>query len=120
VRSEADEVHDAAHAYEAALVSGDTAAAAAWFEDGTEVSRFGPEGAQFGAAEVRALRAATAPVAAPTWVHDDVRLLAPGVATHLAVLHRGGAVIQRTQIWRHGDGGWRIAHAHVSRPAVQP
>lgn len=112
-----DDVLDAAHAYEDALVSGDTAAAAAWFEGGPAVSRFGPEGAQFGAEQVGALRASTAPVAAPAWLHDEVQMLSTGVATHLAVLDRGGVTIQRTQIWRCGPDGWRIAHAHVSRPS---
>jgi hypothetical protein len=43
-------VSRAAHAYEQALVDGDTSAAAGWFDTAPDVSRFGPEGAQHGPA----------------------------------------------------------------------
>lgn len=109
------EVAAAAHAYEAALVAGDVAAATAWFETASDVSRFGPDGAQLGPAAVAAARAAQGPQPEPRWLLDEVRPLGPGLALHLAVLDRGAAHIQRTQVWRAGPGGWRIAHAHVAR-----
>ena len=113
--SVAADVSAAAHAYEQALVDGDTAAAGAWFDDADDVSRFGPEGAQHGPDQVAALRAATAPVAPATWRHEAVTVLADGVALHVAELERGATTIQRTQIWRRTAVGWRILHAHVSR-----
>jgi hypothetical protein len=108
----------AAHAYEAALASGDTVAAAAFFDADPSTSRFGPEGAQLDLDAVHALRASTAPAPEATWLHDSVRSLAPGIVLHLAVLDRGGATIQRTQVWVRRTHGWRIAHAHVSRIAA--
>jgi hypothetical protein len=108
-------VRAAAHAYERALVDGDTAAAAGWFAGDDDISRFGPEGSQFGRDEVAALRASTAAVAAPEWLYEDVRPLAGGVVLHLALLQRGSTRIQRSQVWVRRDDGWRITHAHVSR-----
>ncbi|CAN5754533.1 hypothetical protein BH10ACT1_BH10ACT1_13690 [soil metagenome] len=110
----------ATHAYEDALAAGDTVAAAAFFDRDPATSRFGPEGSQLGLDAVVALRSSTGPTPPATWVHDSIRLLAPGVALHLAVLERGGATIQRTQAWIHGPEGWRIAHAHVSRLPPAP
>ncbi len=111
----AAQVRAAAHDYEAALVRGDTEAAAEWFAPSDTVSRFGPEGHQAGPDQVAALRARTEPVAAPTWIHDEVRVLTPDLALHLAILHRGPATIQRTQLWQRNADGWRIEHAHVGR-----
>lgn len=109
------DVRAAAHAYEAALVAGDVAAATAWFESCSDVSRFGPDGAQLGPVAVAAARAAQGPQPEPAWLLDEVRTVAPDVALHLAVLERGEVSVQRTQVWRRGDDGWRIAHAHVAR-----
>jgi hypothetical protein len=108
-------VSAAAHAYEQALVDGDTAAAAGWFDDAATVSRFGPEGGQHGPEAVRALRATTPPAAPATWRREDVTVLADGVVLHVAELDRGATTIQRTQVWRRTERGWRILHAHVSR-----
>lgn len=113
-------VRMAAHAYEAALTTGDAGAATGWFESAAEVSRFGPDGAQLGPAAVAAARAAQRPTPEPMWLVDEVRSIGAGVALHLAVLQRGDSTIQRTQVWRHGDDGWRIAHAHVSRVPGPP
>lgn len=110
-------IRRAAHDYEAALVSGDTASAAGWFCDAEPVSRFGPEGQQLGVAAVVGLRQSTEPMPEPTWLHDEVRMLGSDAALHLAVLDRGGFHIQRTQVWQRGASGWRISHAHVSRLA---
>jgi hypothetical protein len=109
-------VSRAAHAYEQALVDGDRAAATAWFDGTDDVSRFGPEGAQWGPAAVAALRAATAATPVATWTREEAVGLADGVVLHLAELQRGATTIQRTQVWRRTAAGWRIAHAHVSRP----
>lgn len=111
------EVAAAAHAYEAALVAGDVAAATAWFETASDVSRFGADGAQLGPAAVAAARAAQGPQPEPEWLLDEVRELGPGLALHLAVLARGDVQVQRTQVWRRGVDGWQIAHAHVARLA---
>jgi hypothetical protein len=113
--SVAEDVSAAAHAYEQALVDGDTAAATAWFDDSPDVSRFGPEGAQYGPAQVAALRAATAPTAPATWRHEAVTPLAADVALHTCELDRGTTTVQRSQVWRRTGAGWRIVHAHVSR-----
>jgi hypothetical protein len=109
------DVRDAAHAYEAALVTGDVAAATAWFSTDPGVSRFGPDGLQVGPAEVAAARAAQSAQPEPVWLVDDVRSLGDDIALHLAVLDRDGVTIQRTQVWQRGHDGWRIAHAHVTR-----
>jgi len=111
-------VRAAAHAYEQALVDGDSAAAVGWFDDDPTVSRFGPEGAQHGPEQVAALRAATAPAAAAVWLDERATELADGVVLHLAELVRGDVTIQRTQVWRRRPAGWRIVHAHVSRRAA--
>ena len=108
-------VLSAAHAYERALVAGDGAAAAAFFADDASISRFGPDGAQFGPDEVRALRTSYAPVPEPVWLHDEARPVGPGVVLHLALMRRGAAVVQRTQVWTQHGTSWTIAHAHVSR-----
>lgn len=108
-------VYAAAHAYETALVDGDTEGAASWFAPHDPVSRFGPEGAQLDRASIESLRANTLPQPAPNWIHDEVRVLAPGVAVHLAVIDRGGVTIHRTQLWVETSAGWRIGHAHVSK-----
>ncbi|MCU1396792.1 MAG: oxalurate catabolism protein HpxZ [Ilumatobacteraceae bacterium] len=113
-----NELSAAAHAYEDALTAGDTAAATAWFDDEPATSRFGPEGAQLDLEQVRALRKATAPTPPPVWLHDAVRLVGPGVGLHLALFDRGGATMQRTQVWVLRPGGWRITHAHVARLTV--
>jgi len=113
-----DAVRAAAHAYEQALVDGDAATATAWFDTGPDVSRFGPEGAQHGSADIAALRAATAATPPATWLHDEATALADGLVLHLAELARGDVVVQRTQVWRRTDAGWRIVHAHVSRRAA--
>ena len=107
----------AAHAYEDALAAGDTTAASGFFDDDPRTSRFGPEGAQLDLAQVQALRASTAATPPAVWLHDSVRSVGPGVALHLAILDRGGATLQRTQVWIQRPNGWRIAHAHVARLA---
>lgn len=107
-------VQSFAHDYERALVAGDGAAAAAFFADGDHVTRFGPEGAQYGADEVRNLRKTYAAVAAPEWLYDEVVVLTPVAAVHKAVMLRNDTVLQRTQIWVLADT-WQIVHAHVSR-----
>lgn len=112
------EVVAAAHAYERALVDGDGPGAAAFFAEDGDISRFGPEGAQFGREAVVALRTSYPQVAAPAWVDEQARVLAPGVVVHLAVLQRGDTVVQRTQLWKHDGTSWRIHHAHVSRLAA--
>ena len=109
-------LQQATHAYEDALAAGASAEASAFFDDDPATSRFGPEGAQLDLDAVRALRAATGATAAATWLHDSIRLLDATTALHLAVLERGGTIIQRTQVWVRRPAGWRIAHAHVSRP----
>jgi hypothetical protein len=114
--SDVDEVLAAAHAYEDALAAGDAVAATACFDTERSTSRFGPDGSQLDLDAVRALRASSAPTPVATWLHDDARLLAPGVVLHLAVLDRGGRTIQRTQVWVRRTDGWRITHAHVSNP----
>lgn len=113
--SETAAVTACAHRYEDALVAGDTDAAAAWFDTDDAVSRFGPEGSQVGPAEVSALRAGSAAVAAPVWLDERVVTLGDGVALHLAVLRRGDVTMQRSQVWVDRPQGWRILHAHVSR-----
>ncbi|MET0910517.1 MAG: AtzH-like domain-containing protein [Ilumatobacteraceae bacterium] len=124
IASTTDDVDDvatvrrAAHEYERCLVIGDGAAAAAFFLDATTVSRFGPEGAQFGPTAVRRLRTASPAVAEPEWLHDEARPVGPGVVLHLALLRRGDAVVQRTQVWTRVGERWHIAHAHVSRVEV--
>ena len=109
------EVLALAHAYEEALAAGDAAAATGFFDDGPQTSRFGPEGAALDLAAVRAVRAAAAPAPTATWVADTARALGPDHVLHLCVLERGGATIQRTQVWVRRPGGWRITHAHVAR-----
>lgn len=112
------EVQSAARLYEAALVAGDVEAATAAFLPGDPVSRFGPDGEAFGPAEVAGARAAQASAPEPVWLHEEVRVLGDDVALHLALLDRGGALVQRTQVWVATDDGWRIGHAHVSRRAT--
>ncbi len=112
-----DEVIACAHAYEQALIDGDGAAAAAFFADADDVSRFGPEGAQLGRQAVVALRTSYSPMVTPVWLDEQARLLAPGLIVHLAVLQRSGVTVQRTQVWKHDGSAWRIHHAHVSRLA---
>ena len=113
--SDVEAVRFAAHSYEDALVAGDVAAATAWFESEDDVSRFGPDGVQLGPAAVAAARASQAPQLAPIWILDEARSLGPDIVIHLAVLRRGDAWIQRSQVWRRGAAGWRIAHAHVAK-----
>lgn len=111
-------VRDHAHAYERALVEGDGNAAAAFFADTDDITRFGPEGAQYGADQVRNLRKSYSPVATPEWLYDEVVVLSPDAAIHKAVMQRGDVIVQRTQIWMLTTG-WKIVHAHVSRVAEQ-
>lgn len=108
-------VRSAVHAYEDALVAGDVAAATGFFETGADVSRFGPDGAQLGPAAVGAARAAQGPQPPPGWILDEIRTLSSDIVLHLAVLDRDGIAILRSQVWRRGEKGWRIAHAHVTR-----
>jgi hypothetical protein len=112
------EVVVAARSYEQALAEGDTVAAADWFAREDPVTRFGPDGFQHGADEVRAKRLSTAKMDVATWLHEEVRWLGPSAALHLALLHRGGAEIQRSQVWLQGPEGWRLCHAHVSRRSI--
>jgi hypothetical protein len=113
-----DAVLHAARAYELALAAGDGVAALAHFDAAPDTSRFGPDGAQLDRDAVARLRA-TAPATAPAeWRHESARPLGPDHVLHLALLERDGAPIQRTQVWRRTDEGWRIAHAHVS--ALRP
>jgi amidase len=113
-------VSAAAHRYELALASGDGAAALACFDPAADTSRFGPEGAQLDHDAVTRLRTGSAPTPPATWTHESTRALGPDAVLHLAVLERGGATVQRTQIWRRTDDGWRIVHAHVSSPRSSP
>jgi len=109
-------VSAAAHEYEQALAAGDGAAALAFFDDAAETSRFGPEGAQLDRDAVVHLRTSSAPTPPASWRHESARPLGPDAVLHLAVLERGGATVQRTQIWRRTGDGWRMVHAHVSSP----
>ena len=110
----------AAREYERTLAAGDGAAAFAYFDTAADTSRFGPDGAQLDLDAVERLRASAPATAAAEWRHESARPLGPDHVLHLALLERGGATIQRTQVWRRTDTGWRIAHAHVSalRPEV--
>lgn len=110
------EVLAAARAYEAALASGDTEAASAWFDDDACTSRFGPDGSQLDRDQVLALRASSAPTPDATWLHERARQLGDDVVLHIALLDRGGSTVQRTQAWVRRPAGWRIVHAHVSTP----
>jgi hypothetical protein len=107
-------VLQAARDYEDALGSGDGVAALGFFDDAPDTSRFGPEGAQLDRDAVARLRASAPTTAAAAWRHESARALGPDHVLHLAVLERGGATIQRTQVWHRTESGWRIAHAHVA------
>ena len=123
-------IRAAVHDYDDALAVGDAPRATAWFaveaadgdtmtDGGRWVSRFGPTGEQYGAEQIAAARAAQSATGPADRIHDDVVTLGTDTALHLAVLRRGGADVQRTQVWRRCADGWRIVHAHVSqRPAV--
>ena len=87
-----------------------------FFDTAPGTSRFGPEGAQLDHDAVARLRTSSAPTAPASWTHESMRPLGPDVVLHLVVLERGGAMVQRTQVWRRTETGWRIAHAHVSSP----
>jgi amidase len=116
-----DAVLGAAREYERTLAAGDGAAALSYFDAAPGTSRFGPDGSQLDVAAVARLRT-SAPATAPAeWRHESARPLGPDHVLHLALLERGGAMIQRTQVWHRTDDGWRIAHAHVSalRPEVE-
>ena len=113
-------VQAAVEDYDAALATGDAARATAWFDPRPSSTRFGPEGEQWGIDEVAAVRAATAPTGAPTVVDERARHVADDLVLHLRVIERGGRIVQRTQLWRRTDPGWRIVHAHVSVRAVGP
>ncbi|HEY3672142.1 MAG TPA: AtzH-like domain-containing protein [Acidimicrobiia bacterium] len=113
-----DAVLHAARDYEHALAAGDGAGAFAYFDTAPDTSRFGPDGDQLDREAVARMRA-TAPATAPAeWHHESARPLGPDHVLHLALLERGGATIQRTQVWHRTADGWRIAHAHVS--ALRP
>jgi ketosteroid isomerase-like protein len=112
--SETDEVIACARAYEEALVAGDVMAASAWFDEGSDVSRFGQEGEQFGWDSIAVARSRVPQPEPALWLHESCRHLGGPSFVHVAVLQRGDVVVRRTQIWQRRGDQWRIAHAHVS------
>ena len=116
----AAQVLESVHAYEdAALVSGDTDAAAAFFDDDPATSRFGPEGDNSILAAVEALRGRPRR-RRPRRSGSTTRCARSGLGRRDSAHSRTRrATIQRTQVWVHRPVGWRIAHAHVSRPAAE-
>jgi len=112
--SEIDEVIACARAYEDALVSGDVAAASAFFDVDPGVSRFGQEGEQFGWGSVAQARALVLRAEPAVWLHERCQHLSGSSYVHLAVLQRGDVMVRRTQIWQRRGDQWRITHAHVS------
>lgn len=95
-------------------MSGDVVAASAWFDEGSDVSRFGQEGEQFGWDSIAVARAQVRRTEPALWLHESCRHLGGPSFVHLAVLQRGDVVVRRTQIWQRRGDQWRIAHAHVS------
>ncbi|MDQ1106055.1 AtzH-like domain-containing protein [Nocardioides zeae] len=114
------EVEAASARYESALATGDVDALVDAFWVDRAAVRIGDDEELFGHAAITAWRRATA--AGP--VRRTVRERAATAFGHdLATVHLvtdypdEGRTGRQTQLWLRTDAGWRVAQAHVSRPA---
>lgn len=110
------EVQAAFDAYEAALLSNDTAGLDAFFLHRADIVRYGVSEVQYGIDELRAFRTAQSPF--------DRRLerlvivtYGPDVAVASTMFYRNdfpGQVGRQQQTWIRTEAGWKIGAAHVS------
>ncbi|WP_353807221.1 AtzH-like domain-containing protein [Agromyces sp. SYSU T00194] len=104
--------------YEAALMADDLDALADWFEPGDDTMRADASGLLVGHDAITRFRGRRGGAGARRVVAVHVLPVADGVA-HVVVAHAPGAGGRGTvsQLWRRGQGRWRIAAAHVTAPA---
>jgi ketosteroid isomerase-like protein len=107
--------------YEKALAANDVEALAEAFWASAEVTRFGIADHQTGAGELRAWRAAQAPLP-PGRRLFDTRVTTFGtdlatVTTQFDYPGREDRPGRQSQTWVRFPPGWRIVHAHVSHPS---
>nr|BFE62066.1 oxalurate catabolism protein HpxZ [Dactylosporangium thailandense] len=106
--------------YEKALVANDAGALGAWFWDSPAVTRFGLADRQTGAAALHAWRAAQPPLPEGRRLFETrVTAFGPDLATVTTLFDYPGEEDRpgrQSQTWVRLPPGWRIVHAHVSRP----
>jgi hypothetical protein len=115
------EVAAAFASYEDALVRDDRAGILAWFWDAPKTIRFGIADRQHGVDELRAWRAAQAPVpAGRSLAETTVTTFGAdhAVVTTLFTYPSGAALGRQSQTWVRFPVGWRVVSAHVSELPV--
>jgi hypothetical protein len=112
-----EDVRHAFVTYERALMENDVSAMDDWFWADERLVRFGLSEVQHGAAEVAAWRR-TSPGVPRNRTHMRVTVTAfdPNTAVVALVFRNGDdpAVGRQSQLWRRGEHGWVVVHAHVS------
>lgn len=114
-----EEVRAAVAAYDVALRRDDLDGVGRWFDLAPTTTRFGESGVVRGAGAIDAMRRSQAPGLATARVDGRADIWPVGEGVMIATLEfvrSDGSPGLRTQVWRRTDAGWRIAHAHLSRP----
>ncbi len=114
------EVRAAFLAYEEALVSGDLTTMADYFDDASDLVRFGIGDEERGPEELAAWRAAQGPHRVGRTLRDTVVATFGSdvgiVSTAFSYPDRPWRGRQ-SQVWLRREGEWKIVHAHVSEIA---
>ena len=112
------EVKQAFERYERALVSNDVAMLDAMFRDDPRTIRYGGNEILYGYDEIRAFRAARAPIGlARTLSKTVITTYGRDFAVASTLFHRPtafGKIGRQTQTWARFPEGWRVVVAHVS------
>lgn len=111
------EVTAASNRYEEALKAGDRDELNAWFWNDDRVSRFGPDGSQYGFASIVVARGqqTIAPLEQQVIKQTVTTFGGRFAVTSVEFRRRRAAGVgRRTQCWIKIGDGWRIASAHVS------
>jgi hypothetical protein len=104
-------------AYERALVGNDVAALDGFFRDSEQSIRYGIGENLYGAAAIRAFRAARSPVGlARSLERTQITTYGKDFAVAATLFRRGGTtkIGRQMQTWVRFPEGWRIVAAHVS------
>jgi len=112
------EVKQAFERYERALVSNDVAMLDAMFRDDPRTIRYGGNEILYGYDEIRAFRAARAPIGlARTLSKTVITTYGRDFAVASTLFHRAtafGKLGRQTQTWARFPEGWGVVAAHVS------
>jgi len=104
--------------YEAALVAGDNERLVGYFWDAPDLVRFGLADRQSGGRELRAWRLAQPALPGRRLGDTTITAFGPDFAVVTTLFGYGDdpATGRQSQTWVRLPQGWRIVHAHVSRP----